>query len=136
MKYSILALTFASVSQAHKLSAYSQQKHAVDFLDESGESVTFESMLANEKSKPIELSNLQIKSEDDGDAAAEAAPADAQAAEAAQQEAQAAAQVAAPAAIDDSTPEGARLKFAQMQAQMEANVQAADARKAQQDAAT
>lgn len=47
MKYSILALTFASVSQAHKLNAYGQHKHAVDFLDDNGESVTFESMLAN-----------------------------------------------------------------------------------------
>ena len=131
MKYAIIAL-LATVSHAHKL----RQQHAVDFLDESGESVTFESMLANQNSKPIELSNVQIKSEDDGEAAAEAAPADAQATEAAAQEAPAAAQVAAPVAIDDSTPEGARLKFAQMQAQMEANVQAADARKAQQDAAT
>ena len=132
MKYSILALTFASVSQAHKLSAYSQHKHAVDFLDESGESVTFESMLANQNSKPIELSNVQIKSEDEGDAqAADASATDAGAAEAAAApEAQAAAVVAAPAQIDDSTPEGARLKFAQMQAQMEASVQAADARKA------
>lgn len=35
---------------------------------------------------------------------------------------------------DDDTPEAARQKFALMQAQMEANVQAADEKKAQQDA--
>ena len=36
---------------------------------------------------------------------------------------------------DDDTPEKAREKFALMQADMEAKVQAADAKKAQQDAA-
>ena len=58
MKFNLIALAALlnlSATEAYKLSSVS--KHACDFLDENGEEIS-SSLIDNENSKPIEISNV------------------------------------------------------------------------------
>ena len=55
---SAAAMLVSSEAQAYQLK--SQDKHACDFLDETGEEVST-SLIDNGDTKPIELSNIEVR---------------------------------------------------------------------------
>ena len=53
----LVLLALVASTQAYQLKSIHKQKHACDFVDDKGEEIS-SSLVDNEESKPIELSNV------------------------------------------------------------------------------